>query len=328
MPPPLAQEAEGRQARRRAVDPKGRSPHSLSMMKTLKTRLLPLFLLTAAVAAPAQAPKAAAAARPAMWKVADADTTIYLFGTIHLLPEGLAWRSGAVEQALSGADELVLEVANVSDPMAAAGVMMKLGLSPGLPPVAQRVPKDKQAALKAMIAESGVPEAVLDRMETWAVGLSLLGVTFKRLGLDPELGVETQIEAPFRKSGRKVVGLENVEEQLGFFDTLSEDAQRAFLISTLDDSEEARAQFKAMLDAWVKGDVKGVARTFNDETALSPELRAKLLGARNARWAEWLDARMDRPGTVFVAVGAGHLAGTDSVQALLKKRGLKAKRVQ
>jgi hypothetical protein len=302
----------------------------MSMLKRLKRRALPLFLMPLAACASAETrpPAAAADARPAMWKVSDADTTIYLFGTIHLLPQGLDWRSAALEQALAGADELVLEVEDVGDPLAAARVMMKLGMSPGLPPIAQRVPAEKRAALKAMIAESGVPEPVLDRMETWAAGLSLLGVTFKRLGLDPELGVETQIEAPFKKSGRPVTGLEDVEEQFGFFDTLSEDAQRAFLVSTLDDGEEAKKQFKAMLDAWASGNVEGVAATFNDETALSPELRTKLLGARNARWADWLDKRMEKPGTVFVAVGAGHLAGRDSVQELLRKHGHKAKRVQ
>jgi hypothetical protein len=299
------------------------------MKNPLKKHLLPLLLVPIAACASAEAPKApASAAKPAMWKLADDDTIIYLFGTIHLLPEGQKWRTPAMEQALAAADELVLEIGDADDPMVAAQGMMALGMSPGLPPVAERVPADKRAALRAMIAESGVPEAVLDRMETWAAGLTLLGVTFKRLGLDPELGVETQITGPFRKSGKPVRGLETVKEQFGFFDTLPEDAQRAFLVGTLDDSAAARKQFKAMLDAWAAGDVKGIERSFNDEASLSPELRDALLSKRNARWADWLDKRMDRPGTVFVAVGAGHLAGRESVQAMLKKHGYKAKRVQ
>lgn len=274
------------------------------------------------------APAAAGAARPAMWRVADADTTVYLFGTIHMLPEGRQWRTAAFDAALASADELVLEVAEVDDPMAAAQGMMKLGLGQGLPPLRERVPADKRAALDAMAAESGVPMAVLDRLETWAASLSLLGVTFKRLGLDPELGVERRITAGWKAGGKPVTGLETIEQQFGFFDTLPEDQQRAFLVGVLDSPDDAREEFQAMLDAWAKGDVAGVARTFDDEANMSPELRAVLLGRRNARWAEWLDQRMDRPGTVFVAVGAGHLAGPDSVQALLKAKGHKAKRVQ
>ena len=276
----------------------------------------------------AAAPVAAKPARPAMWKVADADTTVYLFGTIHLLPQGQGWRTPAMEKALAGSDELVLEVADIDDVMASARAMAKLGLSPGLPPIAERVPEAKREALRAMIAESGYPEAVFDRMETWAAALPLLGVTFKRLGLDPSRGVEHQIGTPFRKSGKTVSGLETVEQQLGYFDTLSEDAQRALLLSVVEESAETRAQFRQMLDAWASGDLEGIARTFDDETQMSPELKAALMSKRNAAWADWLERRMEKPGTVFVAVGAGHLAGRDSVQTMLKKKGLKAKRVQ
>ncbi|MEA3009828.1 MAG: uncharacterized protein QOJ91_1520 [Sphingomonadales bacterium] len=282
--------------------------------------LLPLFG-GAAQAAPA-------AGHPAMWKVADADTTIYLFGTIHLLPKGQGWRTAQMDKALASADELVLEIANVEDPMASAQAMAKLGMSKGLPPIAERVPEGKRAALRAMIAESGYPEAVFDRLETWAAALPLLGVTFKRLGLDPTLGVERQIGTPFRSSGKKVSGLETVEQQLGYFDSLSEDAQRALLLSVIEESADTRAQFAAMLAAWASGDLKGIERTFDDETQLSPELKAALMGRRNSAWADWLARRMEKPGTVFVAVGAGHLAGRESVQAMLKKKGLKAKRVQ
>jgi uncharacterized protein YbaP (TraB family) len=294
----------------------------MKWLRLALTGLLPLAACSAE-AAPAVKP-----ARPAMWKLADADTTLYLFGTIHLLPEGQGWRTAAMESALAGADELVLEVANIDDMMASAQAMAKLGMSPGLPPIVERVPEGKRAALRAMIAESGYPEKAFDRLETWAAALPLLGVTFKRLGLDPSLGIERQIGTPFRTAGKTVTGLETVEQQLGYLDTLSEDAQRALLLSAVEDNAETRTQFKAMLDAWASGDLKGIERTFDDETQMSPELKAALMSRRNARWADWLAKRMERPGTVFVAVGAGHLAGADSVQAMLKKKGLKAKRVQ
>jgi uncharacterized protein YbaP (TraB family) len=286
------------------------------------------LLLPLAACASAAEPAKADSKHPALWKLADADTQIWLFGTIHLLPEGQGWRTPVLDSALSGADELVLEVADVDDMMASAQAMQKLGMSPGLPPIAQRVPEAKRAALRAMIAESGYPEAVFDGLETWAAALPLLGVTFKRLGLDPTLGVERQIGAPFRAAGKKVSGLETIEQQFGFFDTLSEGAQRALLMAVVEDTKETRAQFRAMLDAWASGDLAGIARTFDDETQMSPELREALMRRRNAAWAEWLERRLDRPGTVFVAVGAGHLAGEISVQSMLKAKGLRVKRVQ
>jgi uncharacterized protein YbaP (TraB family) len=281
--------------------------------------------LTWSGAATAEAP---AQPKPALWKLADADTTIYLFGTFHLLPKGLAWKTPAIEKALAASDALVMEVGNLDDQAAIGAALAQLAVSPGLPPIAERVPADKKAALQAMIAESGVPEAVFDRLETWAAGLMLTGVTFKRLGLDPAAGVEQSLQGPWKASGKPLEGLETIDQQFGFFDTLSEDAQRKFLVGLLDDPAAAKAQFAEMLKAWETGDVAGIARTFDDETQMSAELRAALMARRNARWADLLKARMAKPGTSFVAVGAGHLAGPDSVLALLAAKGLKATRLQ
>jgi hypothetical protein len=195
--------------------------------------------------------------------------------------------------------------------MAAAQVMMKMGVSPGLPPIAERVPADKRDALKKMIASAGVPEAALDRMETWAAALTLMAVSFRQMGLSTDEGVERSLSAGYAKP---VKGLETVDQQFGFFDQLSEEAQRALLTGLVDKPGEAKAEFEAMLGAWRSGDTDAIARTFDSEKALSPELRSVLMAKRNANWAEWLAKRLDQPGTVLVAVGAGHLAGKGSVQ--------------
>jgi uncharacterized protein len=280
-------------------------------------------------AAPAPQPRTAAAqGHPAMWKLADKDTIIYLFGTFHLLPQGGTWRTPAFDKALAASDELVLEIGNIDDQGAVAQAMVAVGMKSGLPPIAERVPPEKRAALKAMIAESGLPEAAYNGMKTWTAGLILTGVTFKRLNLDPAKGVERTLTGPWKQSGRPVAGLETAEQQFGFFDRLSEESQRAFLVATLESPADTAQQLKAMLAAWSSGDIKGIARTFDNETSLSPELRKALMADRNARWADWLKARMKKPGTVFVAVGAGHLAGKDSVERMLAARGLKVTRVQ
>ena len=270
---------------------------------------------------------APSAAGPALWELSDADTKIYLFGTIHLLPKGQQWRTPVLERAIAEADELVIETL-IDDPAQSAQAIRKMGMSPGLPPLIERVPQEKRADLAKVIAASGAPAAALDRLETWAGALLLAGASYKSMGLDPSVGVEQGLSGDYKAKARRISGLETVEEQLGFFDQLSETAQRELLVSVLDDPAEAKAQFAAMLATWSRGDVEGIAKTFDTEMKKSPELREALLRRRNARWAEWLDERMDRPGTVLVAVGAGHLAGSDSVQEMLRARGLKARRVQ
>ena len=274
----------------------------------------------------AQTP-ATAAARPALWALSDADTTIYLFGTIHALPEGTQWRTPALDAALDASEELVTEI-RLTDQMAAAAAFARLGLGQGLPPALERVPEAKREELRQAIEGLGLPMAAANRLKTWALAVTLVQVLFQRAGLNAELGVERNLTAAFTARGRAMSGLETVEEQLGFFDALPEATQRVFLEGVLESPQQIRRDFDAMLHAWRTGNVRAIARTFNDDETLAPELRETLLVRRNARWAEWLQHRLERPGTVFVAVGAGHLAGPDSVQEALARRSLRARRVQ
>jgi hypothetical protein len=298
-----------------------------NLRKRASTALAALGAVSAAGCAVAQT-KEKAGGQPALWKVADADTTVYLFGTIHLLPEGTKWRSAELERAIKASDALVLEVVLGGDPMKSAQTMMRLGMSKGLPPLAQRLPADKRPALEKLIKTTGVPPALLDQMETWAAGLTLLTLSFQEIGLKAELGVERGLEESYRAGKKPVSGLETMEQQLGYFDTLSEPSQRLFLAGVVESPENVRAEFDAMVKAWQAGDTEAIATTFDSETALSPELREVLMKRRNAAWAEWVDKRMAQPGTVMVAVGAGHLAGADSVQRMLAAKGIKTTRVQ
>jgi len=267
--------------------------------------------------------------RPALWQVADDDTTIYLFGTIHLLPGQYQWRTARFDGAVNRSDGLVVEtIIDPANPAPLAQAMAQLGLSPNLPPLASRVPADKRPALEAAIRTSGYPAAVFDRMETWAAAVTLLGTQFKSLGLQGEEGVETNLRQSFTRSGKPIGQLETNAEQLGFFDRLPEAAQRDLLLSALDNPAGTRKQFDAMLASWTSGDVNAIARSFNDEMASSPALKDALLTQRNRNWAGWIERRMAQPGTVLVAVGAGHLAGSGSVLDLLAQRGMKVTRVQ
>lgn len=300
----------------------------MSLLKRFGRRLAAISAIaaTACAAAPAAEPKAAS---PALWKVADEDTTIYLFGTIHLLPKETRWRSPAFDQAAAGSDTLVVEtVIDESNPAATMGELFKLAVSPGLPPLLDRVPAEKRAALATMIAKSGVPAQAFDKLETWASAFMLLGVHFQSLGLESGSGVESVLKKQFQDGGKSIGQLETNAEQLGYFDRLSEEAQRNFLVSVLDDPSAMKEQFGGMLDAWARGDVKAIGDSFNRDLAGASELKDALLVRRNANWANWVKGRLDQPGTVLVAVGAGHLAGDQSVQSMLENQGVKVTRVQ
>src|SRR3546814_8969789 len=87
-----------------------------------------------------------------------------------------------------------------------------------------------------------------------------------------------------------------------------------------------KEQFQQLIAAWARGDVTALEELADDELKANPNVRKVLLTSRNARWADWIAKRMDTPGTVFVAVGAGHLAGDDSVQHMLGLKKLDVER--
>jgi uncharacterized protein YbaP (TraB family) len=283
----------------------------------------------AAIAGCAIAPLSPAMARPALWRVADSDTTVYLFGTIHMLPQDYAWRTPALEKALAKSDGLIVEtLVDDKNPASLAKELAQLGYRDGLPPILNRVALDKRALLSAAIGRAKMPMTAFDRMETWAAAFLLLGIQFQQLDLKGSDGVENSLRTTFATAGKPIGQLETNREQLSFFDQLSEGAQRTLLEGSIESPEGMRAQFNVMLQAWTSGNVEAIAKSFSEELRDSPELRDVLLARRNANWAGWVERRMTQPGSVMIAVGAGHLAGDGSVQDMLKRRGYRVTRVQ
>jgi uncharacterized protein len=297
-------------------------------LKSFLRRTFAALGVSLLVAGAAQA-KAPPAAHPALWAVSDADTTVYLFGTIHLLPKDYRWRTARFEQAIASSQELVIEtIVDPQHPEKIQAAEMSLGFSRGLPPIAERVPPAEVPRLRATIAKSGVPEKFYDQMDTWLAAVELLGVRFREMGLGFAEGPEETLRETFTAAKKPIGELETNAEQLAYFDRLPEKEQRMLLEGAIEQPQSVDKDFNQMLSAWSRGDVAGIGKTFNHDLSASPELKAQLLEHRNANWSRWIEKRMAEPGTIMVAVGAGHLAGPDSLVELLKREGYKVSRLQ
>jgi len=285
----------------------------------------------ASAAEPAPAPAAEAPATtdadPALWVVRDEDTTIYLFGTVHVLKPGLGWFDEAVKDAFDKSDQLMLELVLPEDQAEVAKTMLPLAIDANGRTLSSRLDSDQLAAYQAAMASVGLPAAQFDMFEPWFPAITLSVLPLAKLGYDPEQGAEKQLTRFAKDSGKSIAGFETLGQQLGFFDTLPETHQLAFLNSVVKDLDKLGPTLDQMVALWAEGNPDGLAVAMNESLAATPELAQTLLYDRNARWADQLKARMDEPGTVFVAVGAGHLAGGKSVQDYLKERGLTAERV-
>ena len=300
-------------------------------MKTLMTGAVALAALVALPAcaqpAPPQPQATTTDADPALWVVKDADTTIYLFGTIHVLKPGLSWFDEAVKTAFDKSDNLVLEMVQPSPEQMQAIVMAKAITPATDPTLTERIPADKRAAYIKAVTDLGAPANAFDRFQPWLAAVNLSLTPLMKAGFDPKNGPEGILAEAAKAANKPVSGLETAEQQIGFFGGLSEKAQITFLTATLDELPKAVPTMETMVGDWAKGNPDALAKLLNDNLKDSPEVAETLLFKRNAKWADWIAERMKTPGTVFIAVGAGHLAGDRSVIADLKAHKLVAERV-
>lgn len=287
----------------------------------MRLRLTIPIAVAAIIALPGCSRPRPAPARPALFVVRDADTMIWLFGTMHVLPPDIDWRTAAIDRAMAQADILVTELPAI-DRAQAGTVYDRFARGHNLPPVEQRLPPGRRAAYRQTIAAAGLSAAALDPLDDWAVAVAIGQAQAAAQGADVEHGVEAVLASRF--AGRPRLGLESLQGQLSILDGLPLADQRRMLTDAL-----ARPDgFRRTLSGWTRGDVGALAAIDDRLFAGSAAFERALLTGRNERWSQWIAARMAKPGKLFVAVGAGHLAGPKSVVAMLRKRGFRVARVQ
>lgn len=264
--------------------------------------------------------------RPALWKVSDADTTIYLFGTIHALPKDVEWFDGTIANALESSGELVTEIPSMDATQLQSGVMQLAVLPQGQSLRALLSPEQKIAFEAAMIRYS-LPVEAFDRYKPWYAAVALSALPLLRDGFATENGVEAALDERAKALGRSHTGLETIEYQLGLFDALPQATQVTYLNEVVEALPTLREELGIIVTEWGQGNAEKLAELMNAEED-DPAMLDALLTNRNRNWARWIKARMGQPGVVFMAVGAGHLAGRGSVQDQLSAQGIATTRVQ
>lgn len=262
---------------------------------------------------------------PALWVVKDEDTTIYLFGTVHILKPNLSWFDEGVKQAFEGSDRLVLEMV---EPTAAESQALfgKLAIDKSGKTLRSKMSDADRAIYETAMTKTGLPAEALDPFDPWAAAVTLSVISMQKQGFDINSGVEKQLTAAANAAKKPIGGVETMEFQLGVFDSMPEGEQIRFLVETAKVVESSSNMMDKMVELWGTPDPDGLGQLMN-EGLTSRALYDALLTRRNANWAKWIKAEMDKPGTTFMAVGAGHLAGPTSVQNLLPAYGLSAVRV-
>jgi uncharacterized protein YbaP (TraB family) len=216
----------------------------------------------------------------------------------------------------------------VSLTLAAAPVRAAAPVDPSGRRMAQRLTPEEHAAYVQGLERIGLPAAPMEPLEPWFIAVTAATLVYAKAGLDPQAGAEEVLARAARKAGKTITALETPEEQFTLFDVSPEAEQLAGLRELLHQPDAAPALVRMLLAHWARGEAEEVGRLMNESLKTQPQTARLLLYDRNIRWVEQLKRRMDRPGVVFVAVGAGHLTGANSVLELLRKAGFQVLRLR
>jgi uncharacterized protein YbaP (TraB family) len=263
------------------------------------------FLIAAAIAAASVSPVSTPTepdAHPAMWVVNDADTIIYLFGTFHALDGKSDWFNDEVKTAFAASDELVLETIVPEGPFR--------------PPV------------KPLAMLNRVPNITVTPNASFLASTRLAITAGRARGMKADNGADMVLRRAAEASGKPVEGLESFEFQLNMFGRIPQQAAPSAHstqdVSSVGNLAIVMGQLQA---AWNRGDPQIFTTMLDQMRTNSPESYNVMFTQRNTKWADWIAKRLQTPGTVFVAVGTGHLTGPDSIQAKLAQLGYRSSRI-
>ena len=296
-------------------------------------RALPSILACWAIACLAALPAAAAshqtapqivethAAEPALWVIRDADSTVYLFGTVHMLRPGTVWQTPRVLAAFDASTDIWFEVDAAAEENLSS-LAVTHGVSRDRPLLSRLSPDDRRALAAAAGLAGGTPEQ-FDTLRPWLAAMAVGNAPMIAAGYGVDSGVETVLRERAAAGGKTLRGLETMEDQFRYLAALPEAIEMDLLHYMLQPPERLVAELDASVAAWLVGDMEGIDRAVAGPMRRRSEaLYDVMLARRSLLLADHLQAVLEGSGVAFVALGAGYLAGDDSVQTVLADRGV------
>jgi len=268
--------------------------------------------------------EASVVANPAIWRVHGARGTVYLFGSIHVMKPNVQWETAKVRAALDASDVIYLEVANMDDTASEMPLMMQLGMD-AAHPLSTKISKQDVALLDAAVKSMGMPgEQMFEPMQPWMVSTTLAMLLMGKAGYAPTSGIDTTLLAESKGLQKQVMGFETLDDQIHMVADQPQQEQVKMLHKNLTELDKSAGEMNDMVAAWEHGDVEAIGKMENNELAVKyPAEYSRLVVDRNRRWTATLEGLLKDPqtGSVFVVVGAAHLAGPDSLLKMLQRDG-------
>jgi uncharacterized protein YbaP (TraB family) len=264
-----------------------------------------------------------ALASPAMWTVHGRHGVVVLFGSVHLLPAGLQWKTPALEAALGKAEDLWFEVSldQLNDERAAR-LSARLGALPAQEKLWDHLTAAQRVRVERAAVDLGLDPSRLAGQKPWFAEISLELASDMRSGAVATEGVEARLQNEAPATARRHA-FETVQEQLNILAGIAPQDQAASLEQTARDLTSGEDVYGRTVSDWAAGDLAGIQRdALQPLQAVAPSAYQRLIVDRNRRWVRVIARLAERPRLSVVVVGAGHLVGPDGLPALLRARGV------
>jgi len=300
------------------------------MIRKMIAACAALALSACASSAPEQEGAAERTPSPALYVVRDADSTMYLFGTIHLRRPGTPWGGPQAQAGLAEASEVwtELEISPNTDSQM-QGLVGRYGLAEAGRPLSSYFSAEENTRIVATAQALGLQPQMVEAMKPWLVGITFQVMQMMQAGYDPAAGADRQIDAFADANGKTARWFETAEEQIQMLAGMSPELQRQMLLEAVDEAEAGAALMERMATAWATGDVDTLEQLIvTDMRSEYPEFYEVLLADRNDRWMTVLHQELQGSGVDFVAVGAGHMVGEDGLVTQLRALGYTVERVE
>ena len=273
-------------------------------------------------------PATLAAADPAAWRAQGRNGgEVTLLGSMHVLRPSDYPLPPTVNALIDGADNIVMEIDLDDVDAAQQQLIVQKAMLPQGKVLADVVDADVYRLITQQMSALGVDVKALEHFEPWFLAITVLDLGMRKLGFQPDRGVEQYVLARARGAGKEIVGLETLEFQIGLFDALPPEQQQAMLEQTLAEIDEGAAVLGEMVTAWRAGELESLSSELLEDFGDFPGLYEKLVTNRNNAWVPTLERMLTDGRRHLVVVGALHLVGPDNVIELLKERGHEVERL-
>ena len=294
------------------------------MTKTIKSRLLQfviVFIVSAATATQAQA-------KDFLWQVKSKNNTVYLYGTVHVGKKSFYPLPETVTSAFKKSARLVVE-ADIRNQDAVGAALPFIMYAPP-DSLATHIPKAILDRLKVQLARYGMSYESVQPFKPFMAASMLTIAEFARLGYEQRYGVDQHLLEQAALTGKAVLELESVEQQMKLLGLLSDAEQEAFLASAITELEkdEMTEQVTSMFKALRTGDTALLEEVVKQTTTDMPEaLEEKIFYGRNPAMLAKIEAYLAGKQIHFVAVGAMHLVGKRGLVEMLKAKGYEVRQL-